>query len=73
MGFVFPFTEWLRGPLHETVQTALLDPHFGGEIAQALDARAVAGVWQRFQAGAGTWVRAWALYTLKCWGERHLA
>ncbi len=73
MGFTFPFSRWLHGALRKPVEMALCDPHFGGQVADALDVSAVEAVWQRFLDHKGTWVRPWALYTLKCWGEAHLA
>jgi hypothetical protein len=71
MGFVLPFARWLRGELRAEVEAKLLDPRRGGAVADVLDPDAVAAVWRRFQSGRATWVRPWALYVLKEWGERN--
>jgi asparagine synthase (glutamine-hydrolysing) len=71
MGFVLPFARWLGRELRAEVEATLLDPRRGGAIADVLDPAAVAGVWRRFQRGEAAWVRPWALYVLKEWGERH--
>ncbi len=72
MGFTLPFAEWLRGPPRHEVESALRDPRFGGQVAEALDHEAIVRIWDRFQQGKAEWVRPWSLYVLKVWGERHL-
>lgn len=73
MGFIFPFSDWLHGALHDEVDGVLSDPSAGGQAAELLDAGAVADVWRRFQDGRAHWTRPWSLYVLKSWCERHLA
>jgi asparagine synthase (glutamine-hydrolysing) len=72
MGFTLPFADWLRGTLRDRVGSVLIDPEYGGQVADGLDPRAVQDVWERFVAGETQWQRPWALYVLKAWGERHL-
>lgn len=72
MGFALPFVHWLHGPLRATVESSLLDPDYGGQVADLLDPGAVRTVWERFCEGRGLWTRPWALYVAKAWGERHL-
>jgi len=69
MGFALPFELWLRGVLREQVESALLDPGFGGPVAELLDQAAVAEVWRRFLDGRAEWVRPWSIYALKVWTE----
>lgn len=71
MGFTLPFESWMRGPLKSHVEATLLDRSYGGLVVDELDPAAVAAVWQRFLAGRGVWVRPWALFVLKVWGEHH--
>jgi asparagine synthase (glutamine-hydrolysing) len=73
MGFTFPWDEWLRGGLRSEVEQILLDQSSGGPLADRLDPAAVEDVWRRFLRGRGGWSRAWALYVLKRWCDRHLA
>jgi asparagine synthase (glutamine-hydrolysing) len=73
MGFALPFAGWLRGALREQVEIALLDPDFGGTIADSLDHAAIRGVWYRFLDGKAEWVRPWSLYVIKAWAEAHLS
>jgi len=72
MGFALPFPFWLRGPLRERVEAALLDPGHGGQVAGLLDHAAVGEVWRRFLDGRAEWVRPWSLYVLKAWAEATL-
>jgi asparagine synthase (glutamine-hydrolysing) len=70
MGFTLPYEEWLRGPLRSTVEEALLDPSYGGPIAEMLDHDVIARTWQRFLNREAVWTRPWALYAVKHWGAR---
>ncbi len=72
MGFTLPFPDWLRGTLRKEVESALLDPEFGGPVSDVLDHAAIAEVWRRFLAGKGEWVRPWSIFTIKTWGETRL-
>jgi asparagine synthase (glutamine-hydrolysing) len=72
MGFTLPFEHWLRAELRDQVGSALRDGSFGGRVATLLDGSEVARQWERFEQGRTSWSRPWALYALKCWGERHL-
>jgi asparagine synthase (glutamine-hydrolysing) len=59
-GFVFPFSDWMRGPLRARLEGALdvgLHTHLLNHD-RALDA------WRRFQEGRLHWSRAWALAVL---------
>jgi asparagine synthase (glutamine-hydrolysing) len=56
MGFTLPFTPWLRGRAGELRAQSL--------EASLLDTRAVARVWDGFEAGRVHWSRAWALLVL---------
>jgi asparagine synthase (glutamine-hydrolysing) len=69
MGFVLPFGHWLRGALRERIESALLDPGFGGPLTGLLDHAAVAEIWRRFLDGRTEWVRPWSIYALKAWTE----
>jgi hypothetical protein len=69
MGFTLPFSDWLRGTLRDEVESALLDPGFGGPVADMLDHSAIAEIWRRFLARKGEWVRPWSIYSIKTWAE----
>jgi asparagine synthase (glutamine-hydrolysing) len=72
MGFTLPFTVWLRGVLRDRVESALLDPGFGGPVGDLLDHATVREVWYRFLDGKAEWIRPWSLYAIKVWGETKL-
>jgi asparagine synthase (glutamine-hydrolysing) len=71
MGFAFPFAEWLRTSLREEAEEVLLDRDHGGAVGAMLDPAAVEDTWRAFLAGETYWVRPWALFVAKRWGERH--
>ncbi len=68
-GFTLPLAVWLRGVLRGRLEAALLDPGFGGPVADLLDHTAVAEVWDRFLEGRAEWIRPWSIYALKVWAE----
>lgn len=70
MGFVIPFSEWMRNGLRQRVDEALTDPSLGGPMSQFLDGDEVRRVWEAFQRGRTGWARPWALFVLKTWGQR---
>jgi asparagine synthase (glutamine-hydrolysing) len=72
MGFTLPFAHWLRRDLGSYVEDVLLDPGFGGQVAEAMDHDAVSQVWAGFRTGRVSWNRPWALFALKIWGQRWL-
>src|SRR5262249_40467420 len=72
MGFLLPFAVWLRGPLREAVESTLLDPAGGGQLANLLAGASTGETWRRFLDGRASWVRPWALYVLKHWAARNL-
>jgi len=70
-GFTLPFEHWLRGPLKQSVESALT--HAGdGPLADVLDPAAVAQVWDAFLEGRTSWSRPWLLYTLDKWCTNNL-
>jgi asparagine synthase (glutamine-hydrolysing) len=70
MGFTLPFDQWLRGALRGDVEGRLLDPAYGGAVADALDPAAVRATWDGYRDGRSTWLAPWALYALKRWGDQ---
>jgi asparagine synthase (glutamine-hydrolysing) len=70
-GFTLPFEHWLRGPLKQSVESALT--HAGdGPLADVLDPSAVSQVWEAFLEGRTSWSRPWLLYTLDKWCTKNL-
>jgi asparagine synthase (glutamine-hydrolysing) len=69
-GFTFPWQEWLRGPLRESVETGLsaITPL----LAEALNEEKVYSIWQSYLKGQTSWSRPWSLYVLNEWVKQHL-
>jgi asparagine synthase (glutamine-hydrolysing) len=68
-GFALPIANWMRGPIHDEVGSALSDADRLERIG--IRPPAARAVWRGFLAGARgmTWSRPWALYTLIRWAE----
>ena len=60
-GFVFPFDQWLRGPLRATCLEWSREPR------GLLRADGAARIWRAFEAGRVHWSRPWALAVLQGW------
>jgi asparagine synthase (glutamine-hydrolysing) len=69
-GFTFPWAQWTRAQLAPRIESRLrnLTP----ALAACLDSTAVAGTWERFQAGRSGWLRPWSVYVLDQWVRHHL-
>jgi asparagine synthase (glutamine-hydrolysing) len=59
-GFVFPFSDWMRGPLRARLEGAL----DAGLHSHLLNHDSALEAWRRFQDGRLHWSRAWALAVL---------
>jgi len=69
MGFTLPFENWMQSRLRPEISSVLENGAHSRKVA--LDADAVAAVWQGFlrsPRGVG-WSRPWALYVLNKWCE----
>lgn len=69
-GFNFPFSDWLRGDLHDIVEDTLSDPYFDD---MPLNAEAVSSIQCEYERGEEHWSRVWALVVLLRWIKMHLA
>jgi asparagine synthase (glutamine-hydrolysing) len=69
-GFTFPWAEWLRGPLKNSVGEGLRETM--PALRSALDSDGVQGVWRSYLAGKTSWSRPWSLYVLNEWCKAHL-
>jgi len=69
-GFTFPWSEWLRGPLKQEVESGLSD--LAPVLAEIVDAKAARGVWRDYLAGQTSWSRPWSLYVLNQWVKKHI-
>ena len=69
-GFTFPWQEWLRGPLRESVEQGL--KNLTPSLAAAVDQSAVQRVWRSYLQGKTSWSRPWSLYVLNEWVKRHV-
>ena len=69
-GFTFPWQEWLRGPLRESVETGLSS--ITPSLAEALNEKEAYSIWQSYLNGKTSWSRPWSLYVLNEWVKRHL-
>jgi asparagine synthase (glutamine-hydrolysing) len=56
-GFLFPFEQWMRGPLGEAVRAGLVEVRDRGWIA----ASAPDFIWHEWHQGRSHWSRPWAL------------
>jgi asparagine synthase (glutamine-hydrolysing) len=73
MGFTFPWTIWLRQTFRLQIDELLNS--FPDENGLGLDMANCRTVWNKFLAGAPgvTWARAWAIYVLLSWYNRHVS
>jgi asparagine synthase (glutamine-hydrolysing) len=69
-GFTFPWSEWLRGPLKQTVGDGL--SQLSTQLAEIVDAKEARDVWQSYLEGKTSWSRPWTLFVLNEWVKRHL-
>ena len=69
-GFTFPWQEWLRGPLRQTVETGLssLTP----ALREVVDEKEVDSIWRSYLHGKTSWSRPWSLFVLNEWVKRNL-
>jgi asparagine synthase (glutamine-hydrolysing) len=71
-GFEIPLDTWLRGPLREVFEPAVLAPQ--SRVADLIDQSAVRTVYQSHLAGTGRHGAVlWSLLVLARWCERYLA
>ncbi len=70
-GFVLPFDRWIRRNLGATMDKTMRDEALARDVG--LNGRAVTRLWESFQGNAPGmyWSRAWALYILIRWAQRH--
>lgn len=69
-GFIFPWQQWLRGPLKEKVAAGLSS--LAPALRDVLDEKKVRGVWEAYLNGKTSWSRPWSLYVLNEWCQCHL-
>jgi asparagine synthase (glutamine-hydrolysing) len=70
-GFELPIDAWLRGPLRETFETAVLDS--GARVRDFVDQTTVRKLYQAHLSGIGRHGNVlWALLVLARWADRHL-
>jgi len=69
--FTLPWEEWLRGPLHQKIETSFANP--AAALTPVLRPGGMKSVWNDFLAGKTTWSRPWSLFVLNEWCRRHLA
>jgi asparagine synthase (glutamine-hydrolysing) len=69
-GFTFPWQEWLRGPLRESVEAGL--SKITPLLAEALDEKEAYSIWKAYLKGRTSWSRPWSLYVLNEWVKRNL-
>jgi asparagine synthase (glutamine-hydrolysing) len=69
-GFTFPWAEWLRGPLKNSVSEGLRETM--PALRSALHSDGVLGVWRSYLEGKTSWSRPWSLYVLNEWCKAHL-
>ena len=70
-GFVLPYERWIQGALGKAMDATMRDPETAARAGLA--GETVTRLWGAFQAGAPGlyWSRAWAIYVLLRWCERH--
>ena len=69
-GFTFPWQEWLRGPLRESVEAGLSS--MSPALAEVLNEQEASAIWQAYLNGKTSWSRPWSLYVLNEWVKRNL-
>jgi asparagine synthase (glutamine-hydrolysing) len=71
-GFELPIDAWLRGPLRDTFETAVL--HSGARVRDFVDQGTARQLYRAHLAGTGRHGGVlWALLVLARWADRHLA
>ena len=70
-GFVLPYERWIQGALGNAMDATMRD--HGAAARAGLSGEAVGRLWSAFRAKAPGlyWSRAWAIYILLRWCERH--
>jgi asparagine synthase (glutamine-hydrolysing) len=68
--FTLPWETWLRGPLRDRVAASFAN--WSPSLEPLIPSQAPATVWTDFLAARTSWSRAWSLYVLNEWVERHL-
>jgi asparagine synthase (glutamine-hydrolysing) len=70
-GFELPTDDWLRGPLREMFESAVLDP--SARVRDFVDQSTARGLYRSHLSGTGRHGGTlWALLTLARWADRHL-
>jgi asparagine synthase (glutamine-hydrolysing) len=69
-GFTFPWAEWLRGPLRDSLEQGFSE--LSVALPGALNADSARGVWRNYLEGKTSWSRPWSLYVLNEWIRCHL-
>jgi asparagine synthase (glutamine-hydrolysing) len=70
-GFELPIDAWLRGPLRDTFETAVL--HSAARVRDFVDQTTAHKLYQAHQSGTGRHGNVlWALLVLARWADRHL-
>ena len=70
-GFEIPVDAWLRGPLRETFEDAVLSPH--ARVRDFIEQKKAATLFRRHCAGVTRQGGVlWSLLVLACWSERYL-
>jgi asparagine synthase (glutamine-hydrolysing) len=71
-GFEIPIDAWLRGPLRETFESAVLAS--GARVADLLDQTTARSLYRSHLSGLGQHGNVlWALLVLARWADRYLA
>jgi asparagine synthase (glutamine-hydrolysing) len=71
-GFEMPIDAWLRGPLRETFEAAVLQPR--ARVRDLVDQGAARKLYRAHLSGLGRHGNVlWALLVLACWADRYLA
>jgi asparagine synthase (glutamine-hydrolysing) len=70
-GFEMPIDGWLRGPLREVFESAVLSPH--GQVAELVDQTTARSLYSAHVRGTGRHGAVlWSLLVLARWAERYL-
>jgi asparagine synthase (glutamine-hydrolysing) len=71
-GFDMPIDAWLRGPLRERFESAVLEP--GARVRDLVDQQTAGALYRAHVSGAGRHGGVlWSLLVLARWAERYLA
>ncbi|MDQ5844749.1 MAG: asparagine synthase (glutamine-hydrolyzing), partial [Acidobacteriota bacterium] len=69
-GFTFPWAEWLRGPLKESIDDGF--SHLSPALANSINGDEARGIWRSYLDRKTSWSRPWSLYVLNEWTRKHL-